>query len=99
MEDGAYFFIEDGEAADRQSVGGLLVHNAKCGNAILFYCMEYDQFWRQIKNNVFLGELEFKKPSISPVLFSEILRCEFNDRIDGIAKIVKGRVEAVIKLE
>jgi hypothetical protein len=97
MENGAYFFFEDKDRGSRQSLGGLFVHNRKVDENLYLYCMEYDAFWRDIKDFSLDGEVDFKRPLLSPVSLENLMNSRFKNNISGVAHIVNGSVESVIR--
>jgi len=97
VDNGAYFLFEDKDLQNRQSHGGFFVHNKKVDENIYLFCMEYDQFWRDIKDRSLSGEMDFKRPLLSPVLFRDLINSKFRNYIDGIAEIINGRVVHVIR--
>ncbi|MCL2725765.1 MAG: hypothetical protein FWD69_15155 [Polyangiaceae bacterium] len=97
MEDGSYFFFEDKDYQRRQSLGGLFVYNKKVDENIYLYCMEYDAFWRDIKDHLLSGDVNFKKPLLSPVPLNDLMNSRFKGHINGVVHILRGRVDCVVR--
>ena len=82
-----YFYHQDKEAAQRNSIGLLFVRDEKSSFDVLFECREYSSFFRSIANGFPQQGIELKKPRIIPLTLIEICRLNMIDLVDGVLQI------------
>lgn len=86
-----YFYHEDKNATERNSIGLLFVRDEKSPFDVLFECPEYSSFFRSIIDDIPQQEVLLKKPSIVPLTLSDLCRVGLIDLVDGVMQIDRDR--------